>query len=177
MYHEDIVYPILPMFSTFDWKMVNVVENAECFRWFLLKCKCLWPTTIYSRVLSPYCLYLSDVSRKEENIHGIQEKLTDNILFKQCHISHIQQPGAGARAGDEGCIIDHGHSLTAASQNENINVWQKHKSRLPLLGSGGWSLYPPSSVTLCIRYPAGLSAVNWCIQLMTGSAPGRGGSK
>ena len=31
MYHEDIFYPFLPMFSTFDGKMVNVVENAECF--------------------------------------------------------------------------------------------------------------------------------------------------
>ena len=31
MYHEDIFYPILPMFSTFDGKMVIVVENAECF--------------------------------------------------------------------------------------------------------------------------------------------------
>ena len=32
MYHEDIFYPFLPMFSTFDGKMVNVVENAECFQ-------------------------------------------------------------------------------------------------------------------------------------------------
>ena len=32
MYHEDIFYPFLPMFSTFDGKMVNVVENAECFK-------------------------------------------------------------------------------------------------------------------------------------------------
>ena len=31
MYHEDIFYPFLPMFSTFDGKMVNVVENADCF--------------------------------------------------------------------------------------------------------------------------------------------------
>ena len=31
MYHEDIFYPFLHMFSTFDRKMVNVVENAECF--------------------------------------------------------------------------------------------------------------------------------------------------
>ena len=31
MYHEDIFYPFLPMSSTFDVKMVNVVENAECF--------------------------------------------------------------------------------------------------------------------------------------------------
>ena len=31
MYHEDIFYPFLHMFSTFDKKMVNVVENAECF--------------------------------------------------------------------------------------------------------------------------------------------------
>ena len=31
MYHEDIFCPFLPMFSTFDGKMVNVVENAECF--------------------------------------------------------------------------------------------------------------------------------------------------
>ena len=31
MYHEDIFYPFKPMFSTFDGKMVNVVENAECF--------------------------------------------------------------------------------------------------------------------------------------------------
>ena len=31
MYHEDIFYPFSPMFSTFDGKMVNVVENAECF--------------------------------------------------------------------------------------------------------------------------------------------------
>ena len=31
MYHEDIFHPFLPMFSTFDVKMVNVVENAECF--------------------------------------------------------------------------------------------------------------------------------------------------
>ena len=76
---------------------------------------------IYSRVLPPHCLYLSDVSRKEENIHGIQEKLTDNILFKQCHISPIQQPGAGARAGDERCMY-HGHSLTAASSNKNVNA-------------------------------------------------------
>ena len=29
--HEGIFYPFLPMFSTFDGKMVNVVENAECF--------------------------------------------------------------------------------------------------------------------------------------------------
>ena len=93
---------------------------------------------IYSRVLPPYCLHLSDVSRKEENIHGIQEKLTDNILFKQCQISHIQQPGARAKARDG----FHGHSLTAAGRNENINVWQKDKSTLPLSGSGGFSLYP-----------------------------------
>ena len=31
MYHEDIFYPFLPIFSTFDGKLVNVVENAECF--------------------------------------------------------------------------------------------------------------------------------------------------
>ena len=31
MYPEDIFYPLSPMFSTFDGKMVNVVENAECF--------------------------------------------------------------------------------------------------------------------------------------------------
>ena len=31
MYHEDIFYPFLHMFSTFDRKMENVVENAECF--------------------------------------------------------------------------------------------------------------------------------------------------
>ena len=48
---------------------------------------------------------------------GIQEKLTDNILFKQCQISHIQQPGARAKARDG----FHGHSLTAADRNENIN--------------------------------------------------------
>ena len=79
---------------------------------------CMTNHGIYSRVLSPYCLHLSDVSRKEENIHGIQEKLTDNILFKQCQISHIQQPGARAKARDG----FHGHSLTAAGRNENINV-------------------------------------------------------
>ena len=110
---------------------------------------CMTNHKIYSRVLPPYCLYLSDVSRKEENIHGIQEKLTDNILFKQCQISHIQQPGARAKARDG----FHGHSLTAAGRNENINVWQKDKSTLPLLGSGGLSLYPLPPVTLCIRYP------------------------
>ena len=31
MYHEDIFYPFLPIFSTFDGKMVSVVENADCF--------------------------------------------------------------------------------------------------------------------------------------------------
>ena len=35
MYHEDIFCPFLPMFSTFDGKMVNVVENAECFSIYL----------------------------------------------------------------------------------------------------------------------------------------------
>ena len=37
MYHEDIFYPFLHMFSTFDRKMENVVENAECFYGFALK--------------------------------------------------------------------------------------------------------------------------------------------
>ena len=36
MNHEHIVYPFLPMFSPFDGKMVNVVENAECFIIFIL---------------------------------------------------------------------------------------------------------------------------------------------
>ena len=37
IYHEGIFYPFLPMFSTFDVKMVNVVENAECFsKWIII---------------------------------------------------------------------------------------------------------------------------------------------
>ena len=31
MYHENILNPFLPIFSTFDGKLVNVVENADCF--------------------------------------------------------------------------------------------------------------------------------------------------
>ena len=38
MYHENFFCPFLPMFSIFDGKMVNVVENAECFSSWLFFC-------------------------------------------------------------------------------------------------------------------------------------------
>ena len=54
MYHEDIFYPFSPpMFSTFDGKMVNVVENADCFWNTFLLFGVQWVTAAVHRGDSP----------------------------------------------------------------------------------------------------------------------------
>ena len=53
MYHEDIFYPFLPIFSTFDGKLVNVVENADCFWWLQdVRCVAMLAAAVWVRTLN-----------------------------------------------------------------------------------------------------------------------------
>ena len=92
-------------------------------------------------------------------------------------MSHLSHPAAWSWSQSGRWGMYHGHSLTAASRNKNINVCKSTKADC--------HCWDPVAC-LCILLPPwlyvsdiqnGLSAVNWCIQLMTGSIPGRGGSK
>ena len=92
-------------------------------------------------------------------------------------MSHLSHPAAWSWSQSGRWGMYHGHSLTAASSNKNVNVCKRTKADC--------HCWDPVAC-LCILFPPWLyvsdlqnelSAVHWCIQLMTGSVPWYGGSK
>ena len=82
MYHEDIFCPFLPMFSTFDGKMVNVVENAECFS----SCDDGWEN--YLNFSSPVTTFVPSVTVQRQ--HGdIGPDIVSKVRVVTCYYGGV----------------------------------------------------------------------------------------
>ena len=120
-------------------------------RWFLLKCKCVWPTREFILVSCPRIVYICQMSPERRKTYMGSRKSWQTIFYSN-NVTSL--PSSSLELEPEREMRDVSWSQFDRSQQKwKYKCLQKDKSRLPLLGSGGLSLYPPSSVTLCIRYP------------------------
>ena len=133
----------------------NISQHTN--RWFLLKCKCVWPTREFILVSCPRIVYICQMSPERRKTYMGSRKSWQTIFYSN-NVTSLTSSSLEREPERE--MRDVSWSQFDRSQQKwKYKCLQKHKSRLPLLGSGGLSLYPLSSVTLCIRYPEWLSAV------------------